>query len=54
MSYSDVFAALIQWVEDNITPSELPTMISDEKKEKIWYFGKKEKPYSFDNPENLR
>lgn len=54
MSYPDVFAALIQWVEDNITPSELPTMISDEKKEKIWYFGKKEKPYFFDNPENIR
>ena len=35
MSYPDFFSALIQWVEDNITPSELPSMISDEKKEKI-------------------
>ena len=35
MSYPDDFAALIQWFDDNITPSELPTMMSDEKKEKI-------------------
>ena len=52
MFYPDVFDALIQWVEDDITPSELPTMISDEKKEKILFSGKKEKPYFFDNSEN--
>lgn len=41
MSYPDVFDALIQWVKDDITPSELPTMISDEKKRKNIIFWKK-------------
>lgn len=54
MSYPDVFAALIHWVEDNIVPSELPAMKSDEENKNLIYSGRKEKPYSFDNPENAK